>query len=165
MLIREKEDVSCHTLCLYNLRFCFRCSASVLSSWLFLQAAMPEDSLATSLLAASKPAALLLEEVRRVLPALRRLSLLVSPVVAWLDLANFSQRLRSTCTIYPLQQQLQQLFLASGLISNPCSVQKRAPVLVLLCPDNHGIEEDALQIFSSTDISSSLRGPHCTDCN
>lgn len=124
-----------------------------------------QRSLATSLLAASKPAALLLEEVRRVLPALRRLSLLVSPVVAWLDLANFSQRLRSTCTIYPLQQQLQQLFLASGLISNPCSVQKRAPVLVLLCPDNHGIEEDALQIFSSTDISSSLRGPHCTDCN
>lgn len=47
-----------------------------------------------------------------VLPALLRQSLLVSLVMTWLDLVDFSWGLRSTCTIYPLQQQLQQLFLA-----------------------------------------------------
>lgn len=46
IVVRKEKDFSSHMLCWYDLYFCFCCSVSVLSSFLFLQAAVPEESLA-----------------------------------------------------------------------------------------------------------------------
>lgn len=114
VVVHEEKDFSSHALCLYNLYFCFCYSCSVVSSFLFLQAAVPGKILATSLLGVSKPAALVLARVMWVLPALLRQSCLVSLKVTWLDLASFSRRLKSTRTMNSIKQWLQQQFLADG---------------------------------------------------
>lgn len=113
VVVHEEKDFSSHALCLYNLYFCFCYSCSVVVFSVFASSCARE-SLATSLLGVSKPAALVLPRVMWVLPALLRQSCLVSLKVTWLDLASFSRRLKSTCTMNSMQQWLQQQFLADG---------------------------------------------------
>lgn len=142
IVVCKEKDFSSHMLRWYDLYFCFSCSVSVLSSFLFLQAAVPEESLAPC--CESAYSLQLCWQRLRAAACSPKQSLLVALKVTWPDQTTSSSRLRSSQTIYPMHQPAAAAEVLSWwtFLNNPSSVQERALSTVLAADSPSSLDEE-----------------------